>query len=242
MEFKLEPLPFDEAIAFFQDKLTLTPEDYDRLSFEARTRAFTVSGVLALDVLLDVHRELSKAIEQGTTMEEFRKSSNAILEKRGWQGLTPYRADNIFRTNIQTSYNVGRYRQMTDPDVLKARPYWKYDAVDDQKTRPSHRALDNKVFPADHPFWDTWYPPNGFKCRCSVISMTGSQLSRSGLPVETDIPRYVVPSGTGLPVPLNPDPGFAVNPAKVTWEPDLTKYPASFRKAYEARLQEGGKS
>ncbi|MCR4442954.1 MAG: phage minor head protein [Peptococcaceae bacterium] len=239
-EFKLEPLPFEEAIEFFKNKLPLTPQDYDRLSFEARTKAFTISGVAALDVLHDIYQELLKALETGATIEDFRKNANTILEKKGWRGLTPYRTDNIFRTNIQTAYNVGRYRQMTDPNVLKMRPYWRYDAVDDQKTRPSHRALDNKVYPADHPFWDTWYPPNGFRCRCSVESLTESQVKRRSLEVSTDIPQYVTPPDTKLPIPLNPDPGFAHNPAKVEWQPDLKKYPAAFRKAYEARARKGG--
>ena len=30
----------------------------------------------------------------------------------------------IFRTNIQTAYNVGHYEQMTDPGVMKLRPVW----------------------------------------------------------------------------------------------------------------------
>lgn len=237
---KLEPLPFDEAIDFFRDKLPLTPKEYDRLSFEARTKAFTIAGVAALDVLHDIYNELQKAIDEGLPMEAFRKSANEILEKKGWRGLTPYRADNIFRTNIQTAYNVGRYQQMTDPDVLRIRPYWTYDALDDNITRPSHRALDEKVYPADHPFWDTWYPPNGFKCRCSVKSMTESQIRRRGLEVSTNVPQYGIDPRSKLPIPLNPDPGFAHNPAKVDWQPDLNKYPAEFRKAYESRTRKGG--
>ena len=30
----------------------------------------------------------------------------------------------------------------------------------------AHRALDGKCFPVDHPFWHTWFPPNGHRCRC----------------------------------------------------------------------------
>ena len=30
-------------------------------------------------------------------------------EKREYEGITPYQAENIFRTNIQTAYNVGHY-------------------------------------------------------------------------------------------------------------------------------------
>ena len=51
---------------------------------------------------------------------------NEFLEAEGYEGLDPLQADLIFRTNIQTAYNVGHYEQMTDPGVMKLRPYWQY--------------------------------------------------------------------------------------------------------------------
>ena len=95
------------------------------------------------------------------------------------QNLAPAskpRVDLIFRTNIQTAYNVGHYEQMTDPGVMKLRPFWQYDAVNDTHTRPSHLAMDGKVFPADHPVWNTWFPPNGFRCRCTVRTLSKRQV------------------------------------------------------------------
>jgi len=44
----------------------------------------------------------------------------------------------------------------------------KYDAVNDGRTRPTHRELDNIIRPVDAPFWDTYYPPNGWGCRCTT--------------------------------------------------------------------------
>ena len=40
---------------------------------------------------------------------------------------------------------------MTDPDVLKARPFWEYFAVMDASTRPAHAAMNGRVYPADQP-------------------------------------------------------------------------------------------
>jgi uncharacterized protein with gpF-like domain len=74
-----------------------------------------------------------------------------------------------------------------------------YDAVNDSRTRPTHLALDEKVFPADHPFWDKWYPPNGYRCRCSVIPLSESQVKSAGLKIETEDP-----TGT-LIEPIDPD-------------------------------------
>ena len=184
----VEPLPFDEAREFWKGKVVLSPEQFTALERAARVRAFTVSGIAKLDSLQDVFEAIGRAIEEGTTVSEFKKDIKDLIERKGWTGKRAWRIENIFRTNVQTSYQVGRYRQMTMPELLKRRPYWKYDAINDSQTRPTHLAMDGKVFPADSPIWDTWYPPNGYQCRCGVLSMSASDLRRQGLKVETEDP------------------------------------------------------
>lgn len=158
---------------------------------------------------------------------------NDFLERKGYEGVTPFQADNIFRTNVQTAYQVGHYEQMTDPEMMRLRPYWQYDAVNDSHTRPSHLAMDNKVFRADSPVWDTWYPPNGFRCRCTVHTLSQRQVDSMGLSVEDTVPERVeLPDGKV--VSPHPDPKFRTNPAKVQWQPDLSGYPEPLVKAYKA--------
>ena len=43
-----------------------------------------------------------------------------------------------------------------------------YDAVQDRRTRAEHAALDGVTLPVDSPFWNFYYPPNGWNCRCTV--------------------------------------------------------------------------
>ncbi|MDR3561896.1 MAG: phage minor head protein [Negativicutes bacterium] len=238
-EVTLKPLKFKEALAFFKTRVALTPEQYTALQQEVRLRAFTISGITSLDVLQSILNALTKAIEDGTTMEEFRSSANASLEKAGWKGLSPYRADNLFRTNIQTAYSIGRYKQQTDPDVVVDRPYFEYDAVNDKRTRPSHAALSGVVRRHDDPFWDTWYPPNGFRCRCSVRSITQREVDKSKITVESGPAPVIRKLPNGPAIPVNPDPGFDNNPAKQAWEPDLSKYPPSLRDVYLERQAKG---
>jgi SPP1 gp7 family putative phage head morphogenesis protein len=47
----------------------------------------------------------------------------------------------------------------------------RYSTVGDARVRDSHRLLDGTTLPANHKFWNTAYPPNGFKCRCDVDSI-----------------------------------------------------------------------
>ena len=169
---------FEEAVSYFDKKVPVTAGVFYDLADHYRALAFTVSGYTEAQIIKKFYDELLDALENGTTMEQFRQSMSGFLERQGYEGLTPFQADNIFRTNIQTAYQAGHYEQMTDPDVMRLRPYWQYDAVNDSHTRPSHLAMDGRVFPADSPVWDTWYPPNGFRCRCTVGNCGKEDITR----------------------------------------------------------------
>lgn len=223
---------FEEAIKYFGDKLVLTPKQFYALAEEYRSLAFTVSGYTRVQTLKKFHDEILNSIENGLTMEEFRQEMNDFLEAKGYEGLTAFQADNIFRTNVQSAYNAGHYEAMTSPMVKKLRPYWQYDAVNDRNTRPSHLAMDGKVFPADSPVWDTWYPPNGFRCRCGVRTLSERQVREMGLKVEDEAPTMGELTD-GRVVNILPDPSFSTNTAKERFSPDLKGYPESLKRAFE---------
>ncbi|MGN6893494.1 phage head morphogenesis protein, partial [Neisseria sp. P0015.S009] len=76
------------------------------------------------------------------------------------------------------AYSAGQYQgYMANID---SRPYWMYDAVGDHRTRPAHAAMDGLVYRYDDPFWATFYPPNGYRCRCSVIALSERDMQRDG--------------------------------------------------------------
>jgi SPP1 gp7 family putative phage head morphogenesis protein len=196
------PLPFDEAIRSFRDRTALTPDRYKQLTAEARAKAFTVSGVTRMDVLTDIHGAIDRAMTEGTTFAEFKKEMREVMSRRGWEGLSPYRLDTIFRTNVQAAYQAGHYqRQM---EVAGSHPYWQYVAVMDARTRPAHAAMNGRTLRYDDPFWSTSYPPNGFNCRCAVRALTKGEISRERLPIEEDAPGIA-------------DPGFGTNPGEVSY-------------------------
>jgi SPP1 gp7 family putative phage head morphogenesis protein len=224
---------FEEAVNYFKDKIPLKPSEFYKLAEEYKALAFTVSGYTSAQVIYKFHDEILKAIENGTTMRDFKNNMNEFLESKGYEGITNFQADNIFRTNMQTAYQVGHYKQMTSSEVMKLRPYWQYDAVNDKHTRPSHLAMDGRVFRADDPIWDIWYPPNGFRCRCGIITLSERQVKERGLRVEQGAPRAAEVGGKFVNV--MPDPKFSKNPAKNSFEPELKNYPKSIEKAFEKR-------
>ena len=233
----LFPMPFEEAIAFFADKVPMTTGEFYALAEEVRARAFTVARVSGMDVVMDIYGAVQKAIDAGETIADFKGRLGEIMDSRGWQGLTPWHSETVFRNNIQTAYSAGRWNQMKG---MADRFYGQYDAVNDSRTRPTHAALDEKIYPMDHPFWDTWWPPNGHRCRCSVNPVHKYVVQEEGLTVETEDPTgtLIEPrdpvTGMRMPArPLVPDPGWDHHPGKTKWKPDLSKYPDPLREQFE---------
>ena len=75
---------------------------------------------------------------------------------------------------------AGRYKQMTDPSVLKYRPYWQYKHSDAIHPRPLHLSWNGMVLSADDPWWIVHFPPNGWGCGCDVIGLSERQLKALG--------------------------------------------------------------
>ena len=50
-----------------------------------------------------------------------------------------------------------------------------YRTQHDEKVRPEHAALDGVTLPPSDPFWETYYPPNGWNCRCTVAQVRKSK-------------------------------------------------------------------
>lgn len=209
-EIIAEAVNLDAAIEFWKQRAKLTDEEAKALGEEAKYRAFYVTGLAQHDLVQMVSDGIEEALKNGETLSDFKKRILGAIQSQGWHGS---RVENIFRTNVQTAYAAGRYTKMQA--VKKARPYWQYIAIMDSRVRPSHAVMHGKVYPADHAFWNSNYPPNGFRCRCGVRSLSARQVKDMGLKVETELPK------TG-----GADKGFQNNPGKHWAETglDLKKY------------------
>lgn len=92
---------------YFKERVPVTASQFYKIAEEYRSLAFTVSGYASVQILKRFYEEILAALEEGNTLQEFRANMNDFLETEGYEGITPLQADNIFRTNIQTAYNVG---------------------------------------------------------------------------------------------------------------------------------------
>lgn len=213
-------LPFEEAIAFFRGKQNIPTTFWDDMVKEAHDTAFTVAGATAGDMLADLRKSVDAAITDGISLGEFRNRFTGICQQYGWspKGGEAWRSQLIMNTNIRTAYAAGRYRQMTDPETLAARPYWQYRHGHPITPRPQHLAWDGLILPADDPWWKTHNPPNGFGCKCRVFALSQQDLHRLGKTgpdqtPPTEMVEHVDPvSGKSHWAPVGIDPGWDYTP------------------------------
>lgn len=225
-------LPPRKAIAYFRQKENVKSAHWDELWQEAHARGFTVAGAAQDALLADFRTAMAKAIEQGTTLAEFRRDFDSIVGKYGWQyhGTPGWRSEIIYSTNLSTAYSAGRYRQMTTPEALAIYPYWRYRHHTCPHPRPEHVAWDGMILRADDPWWDTHYPPNGWRCHCTVEVVSERDLTRNGWTV-SDSPAVEMRdwrnprTGVVSQVPVGIDPGFAYNPGKAWAQHEATRTP-----------------
>ena len=268
----------DQAIAYLAGKgLDTSVWNWFDMAADAHARSFTVAKATRMDVLQSIRDTLLQVKGEGLGEREFIKRLTPILQNLGWWGKqivvssdgvaevaqlgSPRRLRTIYQTNVASAYNAARYEQMLANS--SARPYWQYVAVMDAKTRPSHAAMNGRVFRFDDPIWRTHYPPCAYNCRCRVRALSARDVERLGLTIESseghlDEVSQVLGvnkrsgeivygtntkwSGTdehGRAVSMTPDPGFGANPSLVPWQPNLDKYDADIARWYVGETLRG---
>lgn len=225
-----QAVTFDQAIDFYREKIQLPTKRWADLWQGQHARAFTVAGATKAELLADLYSAVEQGLSEGITPGDFRKQFDDIVQRHGWdhKGSAAWRSGIIFNTNMRTSYQAGRYKQMKDPDVVKARPYWMYDAVNDNRTRAQHKEWDGLVLAHDDPWWETHYPPNGWGCRCRVRNLSDREMERRGLKVakapEEGSYEWTDPvTGEVHDVPMGIDPGWAYNVGEAAWGREFSK-------------------
>lgn len=212
-------LPPAEAIGFLRGKANVTSQSYEDVWGKANVKAFTVAGAGTRALVEDFRTEVARALEKGTSLQEFRKQFDGIVESHGWAhtGKPGWRARIIYETNLGMAYSAGRYAQQTEPETLAAFPYWQYVHSGARHPRLQHQAWNGLTLRADDPWWSTHYPPNGWGCGCRTRPVSARSLQRMGksgpdtAPPLKLKPHTIRKTGEVVEVPEGIDPGFDYN-------------------------------
>lgn len=126
-------------------------------------------------------RESAGVFSGFKTFHEMKEAANLLLDENG--DLKPFEqfSNDVQKINeaynkhyLKTEYNfavqsaemAAKWEEQQDDG--EGRYLLQYRTAGDKKVRPAHQEMNGITLPASDPFWDKYYPPNGFNCRCTV--------------------------------------------------------------------------
>lgn len=192
---ELQRLPPAEAMAYMAGR-GFTAETYHwyELWKEEHGRAFTVSRLTRADLLEAMQESLAKSVAGDLTRRDWIRGAEKLLKAEGWWGtkeVTDPRTGEV----LKTKFNHARLQLIYDTNTRQAaaagqwqrllrtqrtHPYVRYVAINDERTRPLHRAWHNVTLPITDSWWETHRPPNGYRCRCRVVGVTRAEYEQGG--------------------------------------------------------------
>jgi SPP1 gp7 family putative phage head morphogenesis protein len=132
-----------------------------------------------------VQATLTKSLDEGFTRVE---AVRRITVDGQLDNFSRAYAETVYRTNLNTAYTAGRFRQFSTPDMQAIFPAIRYKAIKDSDVRrgreedngEDHAGLDGLVAAITDPIWNVASPPNGYNCRCGIEPMTEDMLRDGG--------------------------------------------------------------
>lgn len=179
---KPKPLPtLKETLKRWKARKVFDTDTFDALSDEMKGQAGRLVDVWHTTFTEKVYASLFDAMANGATLPEWIPEAQKFLDSFGADAgvrifsgskWSPNYADLVFRNAHSASMAGGRYAEMFSREWIGLAPFWLYDAVDDDRTRPAHAALDGMVFRKDTASARRLLPPSSHRCRCLALEYT----------------------------------------------------------------------
>ena len=203
--------PPKEAVDYLRRKGVRAGYDYRDIWREEHAVSFTVANMMKLDMLKDVQASITKALEEGTPADKWKKEMTEEMAKRGWWGryqppdpkdpkavakanlYMSRRLDTIWRVNTRQAAQAGAWQR---GQRSFSHPYVLYRVGPSKKHRDQHLAWDGVLLPKDDPFWAVANPMNGWGCKCYTRFVSRAQHRRyqQWPDVKTESPKLQVKS------------------------------------------------
>ena len=161
-------------------------------------KRFEKIGTKAIDKSADdirdiMNRALEKATIGGRPTPDATDDVIDALRKNGIAPRTSRYVETLVRTHSAVAYGAAHKLSFTDDVDLWG---WEYVTVGDNRVRPEHEILDGIMRKKDDDFWTTFWPPNGWNCRCQAIAVYDEEARQTPVPEDAE-----------------PDEGFDFDPA-----------------------------
>ena len=127
-------------------------------------------------------RTLSSLIFKGVDFETFKKPALNV-----WQDYNVNWLQSEWQTGFTQAQNARNWLDWESNDNIKT---LKYHTQKDSRVRQSHQQLDGVQLSKDDPFWDTYAPANGWRCRCFLTGETSTRVTKPSRLKKRNIPEF----------------------------------------------------
>lgn len=212
----LKQLAAAEALEWLQQLADL-PEDGLEESIlqmveEEHQAAVVITDALIVDNASKILDAVSDAIKTGKIPEKF--DSDAGLRQLITTGMDNHDPRVAFQATLRTAYAAGREQRIDEDDRTT---HLLYRSMQDGRVRDSHAKLNGTVLPKGDPFWKSFSPPLGWRCRCTTIPLDArgvDKLRAKGAAIKEVAPEFETnnyvnkKTGAVSKVPEGVTPGF----------------------------------
>ncbi len=180
---------YRKAVAVVANKGSFKAEDLRRPEMQALTDATynALSRAINTGITEKIPASLTASLQQSAHVFSGMKTYTALRETAALltdaQGRPrPFEAFKADVLRLDKTYNQNyleaEYQFATHSARMAAQ--WQqyaqdgdrydlqYRTASDDRVRASHQVLHNVTLPPSDPFWSQYYPPNGWRCRCTV--------------------------------------------------------------------------
>lgn len=127
------------------------------------------------------HEMAEMMLDEKGNIKPFSNFKEAVLEINDNYNKLYLQAE--YQTVLSSSQAAKKWQ---DIERRKERfPNLQYRTVGDERVREEHAALEGIIRPVDHAFWNNYYPPNGWRCRC-YVTQTDRPTNGDDVPVVND--------------------------------------------------------
>lgn len=162
-------LSSNEAMDFIQEHTDILDSSFEKVEMTDKMRERLTRSNYIFSGMKTFH-ELNEAfpslLDENGDRKPFERFLNDVRKINETYNRNYLRAEYGF---VQSSATMAakweRFAEDGDENYLQ------YRTAHDDKVRPEHAALDRVTLPMSDPFWESYYPPNGWNCRCTVVQV-----------------------------------------------------------------------
>lgn len=197
----------------------LAQDEYDASEYVAR--------IVVADKARALLRAVSKAVRSGEVPRAWDRGD--LPQRLVTTGLGHYDPRIAFQASLRSAYSAGRYqRGMQDEQAM----YWLYRTMRDSRVRDTHKVLNGVLLPKGDGWWAQHYPPNGWRCRCKAIALSGADAEhlkargvqlQEAAPKEEQVEHVNAATGERETLPASLEPGWGFNPGTPAGRKQLGK-------------------